>query len=71
MHKKVESANWQSFWDVASPYEAASAFIELYGSNAVSAAQECVRTAVSDGRNEDARFWKAVIVVLRNNQQQY
>ena len=59
-----DSFDWRSFWDLASPDEAAIAFVELYGANAGRAAHQCVLTAAVDGRDEDQRFWLAVVARL-------
>ena len=67
MDTKADHVDWKSFWDLGTPKDAARAFIELYESRAIDAAQECVRTATADNRDEDARFWKAVVVLLRNS----
>jgi len=56
--------NFTSFWEVASPGQAAHAFVELYGSDAVGAARECAETATADGRDADRRFWLAVMTAL-------
>lgn len=60
--------DWRSFWDIATPYEAAIAFIDLYGAEAIKAAQECALSARKDGRDEDRRFWEAVLAILRKAQ---
>jgi len=38
---------------------------QLYGADAGRAAHECVLTAATDGRDEDCRFWLAVVARLR------
>lgn len=60
--------NFTTFWDVASPVEAAGAFVKLYGPDAAGAARECAQTATADGRDEDYRFWLAVMTALGTGQ---
>ena len=60
--------NFTSFWEVASPDQAAYAFVELYGSNAMEAARECAESATADDRDADRRFWLAVMTALGTDQ---
>jgi hypothetical protein len=60
-----ESPDWQSFWDLASPEEAARILLESYGADAIGAATECAETAEGDGRETDHQFWIAVLAHLR------
>lgn len=50
-----------SFWDLASPSEAARALAEMYGQNAKQAAATNVQTAHRDSRHADREFWLAVL----------
>src|SRR3546814_12603227 len=56
---------WQSFWDIAAPQQAATAMASTYGEAARQAALPCVAAAEADGRAEDSRFWCAVARQLR------
>jgi hypothetical protein len=56
---------WQSFWDIASPQQAASAMASTYGETARQAALQCAAAAEADGRLKDSRFWCAVAWQLR------
>src|SRR3546814_10427348 len=56
---------WQSFWDIASPQQAATAMASTYGEAARQAALQCVAAAEADGRVEDSSFWCAVARQLR------
>ena len=56
---------WQSFWDIASPQQAATAMASTYGEAARQAALQCAAAAEADGRLEDSRFWCAVARQLR------
>jgi hypothetical protein len=55
---------WCSFWDLASPDQAARALSELYGARAAEAAARCASAARRDGRHRDYRFWVAAFVKL-------
>ena len=59
------SFNWNSFWDLASPEQAAEALVRFYGSDAARAAAECALAADADNRDDDYRFWLAVFHNLR------
>jgi hypothetical protein len=54
-------SDWRSFWDLATPEEGASAIIEIYGAGAAEAVLGCVAAAQHDDREEDCRFWTAVL----------
>ena len=56
--------NWNSFWDLASPEEAAGMLREFYGEAAAEAANRCATAAQSDAREADFRFWMAVVALL-------
>lgn len=56
--------DWNSFWDLATPQEAAATFREIYGPTAAAAAAECVTAARNDNRESDHRFWVAVSAEL-------
>ncbi|MBZ9811129.1 hypothetical protein LB542_16055 [Mesorhizobium sp. BR1-1-9] len=53
-----------TLWDFADPAAAVKAAIQLYGSDAATAAAWCALTANFDGREEDYRFWCAVFSKL-------
>jgi hypothetical protein len=59
-----DTGNWSSFWDLATPGEAADALRGFYGAAASAAAAQCVSAAESDGRASDQRFWLAVHAAL-------
>jgi hypothetical protein len=56
--------NWDSFWDIASPVQAARALREFYGERASEAATRCAVAAKNDGRDRDHQFWQAAIAEL-------
>ena len=56
--------DWNSFWDLATPEEAAATFREIYGAGAAEAAAECATAAKNDDRATDHQFWLAVSAVL-------
>jgi hypothetical protein len=56
--------DWNSFWDLTSPEEAAATFREIYGAAAAEAAAQCAIAAKSDDRATDHQFWIAVSAVL-------
>ena len=61
----IDGINWGSFWDLASPQEAARLLREQYGSDAARHGAESSLAANSDGRDEDYDFWLAVFADLR------
>ena len=62
--------DWQSFWDIASPKQAAEALREFYGSAAAQAAEHCALAAEADGRDADRRYWQAVEAELAAGEDQ-
>lgn len=65
----LDQENWHSFWDIANPRQGAKALIEMYGDAATAAAAKCVADALSDERDDDYRFWVAVLARLRAAEQ--
>lgn len=57
-------ADWNSFWDLASPAEAAALLREFYGAGAAEAATQCAIAARNDDRPSDHQFWRAVAIEL-------
>jgi hypothetical protein len=55
---------WTSFWDLAPPEEAAALVTEMYGVLAAREAARCAVAAKADGRQEDRRYWMAVLAVV-------
>ena len=60
----ADLSTWNSFWDLATPEEAADALQSFYGSAAAEAAGHCASAAKGDGRESDYRFWLAVSAAL-------
>lgn len=60
----LDSIDWESFWDLATPEQAADILFALYGSGAAKAAADSRAAARADGREEDVRFWDAAREVL-------
>jgi len=56
--------NWNSFWDLMTPEEAAATFRDTYGPAAAEAAAQCATAARNDNRESDCRFWVAVSAEL-------
>src|SRR5690348_6955295 len=52
--------NWNSFWDLTTPAEAAATLRDTYGPAAAEAAAQCATAASDDNRESDHRFWLAV-----------
>lgn len=59
-----DQQDWKSFWDLASPAEAAQYLREIEGAGAIEAASQCAKAAQNDGRNTDHQFWLAVLAHL-------
>jgi hypothetical protein len=55
-----------TLWDFADPDEAVKVALDVYGSNATTAAAHCALTAHFDGRERDYRFWFAVFSKLNS-----
>lgn len=60
-----DALEWTSFWDLATPGEAAALLLEIYGAAAADAAASAAADALADERDEDARFWVAARLALR------
>jgi hypothetical protein len=60
----AEVNTWNSFWDLATPTEAAAMLRDTYGPAAAEAAAQCAITALDDNRESDHRFWIAVSAEL-------
>lgn len=59
-----EPIDWNSFWDLATPAEAADLFRTFYGPDASRAAAHCAAAAKGDDRESDHLFWLAVSAEL-------
>jgi hypothetical protein len=57
--------DWESFWDITTPEDAARILFDWYGARAARIAAECGLAAHGDDREEDYRFWYAVFARLR------
>lgn len=62
--RDLGSPGWRSFWDLATPEEAAALLREDYGAGAEAAAVRATAAALADGRVRDACFWVAVRAAL-------
>ncbi|MEZ5831648.1 MAG: hypothetical protein R3D05_10750 [Dongiaceae bacterium] len=56
--------DWNSFWDLTTPEEAAAMFRDAYGPAAAQAAAQCASAARNDNRASDHAFWLAVAAAL-------
>ena len=56
--------DWNSFWDLMTPADAAATFRDMYGAGAADAAAQCAVAAQTDNRDSDHRFWAAVAAEL-------
>lgn len=63
----IELGTWNSFWDLATPTEAAAMLRQSHGPQAVEAAQECASVAKDDDRETDHFFWLAVAAELKKD----
>ena len=59
-----QSLNWNSFWDLATPEQAAQVLVEFYGVDAALAAAYCGLAAYADDRDDDYRYWFTVFRTL-------
>lgn len=59
--------DWNSFWDLATPTEAAAMLRDSYGPRAAEAAEECASAAKNDDRETDHFFWRAVAAELKRD----
>lgn len=64
----LDRLDWDSFWDLSTPSAAAEIMTGTYGTRATLAAADCAKTARWDGRDEDYRFWVAVLAHLTATQ---
>lgn len=55
-----------SFWDIASPRQGATALRQMFGDEAAAAAQSCAKAAQADKRDDDYRYWIAVLARLKS-----
>jgi hypothetical protein len=60
-----KSSSWRSFWDLATPEQGAAAVLQMYGDAAAEAASHCASAAFDDNREDDYRFWTAVLARVR------
>ncbi|MDJ0944965.1 MAG: hypothetical protein QNJ30_15970 [Kiloniellales bacterium] len=56
-----DAFNWKSFWDIATPEEAAHILSGWFGVMAAQLAVDCALAAGSDQKDDDRRFWLAVL----------
>jgi hypothetical protein len=63
----AELNTWNSFWDLATPTEAAAMLRDSYGPHAAAAAEECASAAKNDDRETDHFFWLAVAAELKKD----
>jgi len=56
-----DAFNWKSFWEIATPEEAARILSEWFGMMAAQLAVDCALAAGSAQRDDDRRFWLAVL----------
>ena len=64
-----DAFNWKSFWDIATPEEAARILTEWFGMMAAQLAVDCALAAGGDQRDDDRRFWLAVLDSLTGSTQ--
>jgi len=57
--------DWDSFFDLTTPAEAAALLRAEHGANALQAAENCATMALADGRLIDQQFWMAVTAELK------
>jgi hypothetical protein len=55
---------WFSLWELGTPEEVAQILTRLFGTDAELMASECASAAMNGGRDEDYRFWIAVLARL-------
>src|SRR3546814_11609507 len=61
---------WQSFWDIASPQQAATATGSTDGEAARQEALQCLASAEAGGPGEESGCWWAVAARLRGTEKQ-
>lgn len=62
----VDLLDWESFWDLATPEQAAGILFDFYGGGAAGQAADSAVAARADNREADAEFWDATQLVLRH-----
>lgn len=55
------SIDFDGFWALTTPGKAAGIIAEIYGADAVRAAEQCMETASADHRYDDYCFWQGVL----------
>ncbi len=55
---------WRSFWDLATPHQAAELLRQEHNEGAKAAALDCALAARADLRPEDYHFWLCVLCLL-------
>lgn len=63
----VAPRDWNSFWDLATPADAAALLRDSYGAAAADAALGCASAAKNDDRETDHQFWLAVAAELKKD----
>ncbi len=64
-----DAFNWKSFWEIATPEEAARILTEWFGMMAAQLAVDCALAAGNDQRDDDRRYWLAVLDSLTGSTQ--
>lgn len=65
------SIEFDGFWALSTPGQAAGIIAELYGADAVKAAEQCMETASADHRYDDYCFWQGVLERLADSNRRH